>query len=183
MVSRRFACAAASMAAGAAYLERSKIEASAPPICGVYELSSVWNGYSDSAVTETKQERQDALQDHRRQCTPRRVHGLLVYQEDGRMWTQYSEQHDDRAPTYTGYAGRWWLHSGERTFAPPHGQHELVEHHVRAASDPSLVGKTVMQRWALSDDRQRLTTTDVQILFGEPRTVEQLEWWRVGGAA
>ena len=40
-----------------------------------------------------------------------------------------------------------------------------------------------MQRWALSDDRQRLTTTDVQILFGEPRTVEQLEWRRVGGAA
>ena len=161
-------------------LDRSKIHADSPPLCGVYELKSAWHGTDTIGVTETPQERRDALVDHRRQCMPRRISGLLVYQEDGRMWTQYTEQNSGAPARYTGYAGRWWLHApNSGSLLGTSSQEATVEHHVRSASDPSLVGKTVTQQWALSADGQRLTTTDVQILFGEASVVEQLEWRRV----
>ena len=62
---------------------------------------------------------------------------------------------------------------------PPHGDHAQIEHYVKSASDPGLVGKTVMQQVQLSDDGSRLTTTDVRILFGDRMVVEQSEWKRL----
>jgi len=116
------------------------------------------------------------------QQRPLRTSGLLVYLSDGRMWTQCHETRDDgKEPTYTGYTGRWWLHNDHSlgSFAPPHGGRPLVEHYVKAASDPELVGKTVIQQYALSADHKRLTTTDVCIFLGRACVMEQLEWRRL----
>ena len=175
--------AAAGVAAGVAVTrwldsDASKVHASATPLSGTYELTGVWHGTENAAV-ESAASRADALQDKTRQCMPRRMSGLLVYQDDGRMWTQCSVSHDESAPpTFTGYAGRWWLHD-PRSFSPPHGESHQVEHFVKSASDPSLVGKTVMQQIALSQDGNQLTTTDVKILFGDRVVTEQLQWQRV----
>jgi hypothetical protein len=170
------AAGAAALAGVASVIDRSKSQA--PPLCGVYELaagSASADENDDSAVTH-QNESAAAMLSRR---------GLLVYRADGRMWAQCSEQAADGAHSYTGYEGRWWLHGGAgactTTFsAPPHGGYELVEHNVRAASEPSLVGKTMLLQYALSNDGQRLTTTDVQLFFGEQTVVERLEWRRIG---
>jgi len=105
--------------------------------------------------------------------------GLLVYLRDGRMWTQVQVAHEGSQPTYTGYSGRWWLHQGSAAGNPPHGNQPLVEHHVKASSDPQLVGKTVYQQYSLSQNGKHLTTTDVRIVSGKPQVVEVLEWRRL----
>ena len=114
------------------------------------------------------------------QCQARRrISGLLIYLEDGRMWTQLHVTHGDGKPSYTGYAGRWWTHTGSAGGNPPHGQANLVEHHVKAASEPRLVGKTLMQQFVLSDNGRHLTTTDSHFSAGKVRICEQLEWKRI----
>lgn len=95
------------------------------------------------------------------------------------MWTQMAQTLDNRSISYTGYTGRWWLHDGVGTFCPPHGGQRLVEHHVKASSNPALVGRTVMQQYEMSADGSRLTTTDVQIVFGKARVLEVSEWRRM----
>ena len=81
--------------------------------------------------------------------------------------------------------GTYFLHESggtqcQTTFgAPPHGGLPLVEHNITSASDPSLVGKTVLQQWALSADGEELTTTDMQMHGGHASIVEQLEWRRI----
>ena len=114
--------------------------------------------------------------------TPRahRVSGLLIYLEDGRMWTQLHVVNDNSSPaSYTGYGGRWWVHRPVGGGCPPHGDRHLVEHYVKAASDPTLVGKTVVQQYDLSLDGKRLTTTDMQVFGGKVHVTEQLEWRRL----
>lgn len=179
---RRLATAASGAVAGVCatrWLDATPLHAQAPaspPICGAYELTSVWTGHHESAAVDSAEARAEPLRDKRRQCTPRRMSGLLVYQPDGRMWTQCSVERDDGTPaSYTGFGGRWWLHNFSS-----YGNTDQVELFVKSASDPELVGKTVLQQARLSDDGNRLTTTDVKILWGERQVVEQLEWKRIG---
>ena len=178
---RRLAAAAAlGVAAGASATQRRRrARASTLPLAGAYELASVWDHGADAAASAPPAQENERQEAGSRKCMRRRMTGLLVYQDDGRMWTQCHEFGDGGAtPRCTEYTGRWWVHEGSHGYSP-HGTHPLVEHDVRTASDPALVGKTLLQRYALSDGGRRLTTTDVQIVFGRACVVEQLEWRRL----
>ena len=159
---------------------RLQAQSAAPQLCGSYELTSVWRSAESTGVESQTALGRSPLQDKTRQCMPRRMSGLLVYQDDGRMWTQCSTISDNQPASYTGYSGRWWLHD-QRAFAAnyTHGDPQHVEHFVKSASEPGLVGETVTQQVQLSDDGHRLTTTDVRILFGERCVTEVLEWKRL----
>ena len=109
------------------------------------------------------------------QAPPTHVSGLLVYQPDGQMYTQVH----DAQMHYTGYSGRWWLHTGMPSASPPHGSQPLLEHYIKSASDPKLVGTTIVQEFALSDDGKSLTTRDMHLLRGKPQCREQLKWRRL----
>ena len=131
-----------------------------PPLCGTYELSALMS-CRHAAVGE-----EDLNIDTG-------ASGLLRYDSSGCVST-----HLTLHGNYVGYSGRWWIHDAPSLF-PPHGRN-LVEHHVKAASQPSLVGQTLSQQWALSEDGQQLTIKCVSILFGEPKVTEVAEWKRVG---
>jgi hypothetical protein len=54
-----------------------------------------------------------------------------------------------------------------------------LEHYIKSASDPKLVGTTIVQEFALSDDGKSLTTRDMHLLRGKPQCREQLKWRRL----
>ena len=135
------------------------------PLCGTYVLTSVWER-SDEAASSSLQTRKRS--------------GILVYNDDGRMWTQcHAIDADGKQSEYTGYAARWWVHDGVGTLCPPHGGQQLVEHQIKAASDPAMNGMSVWSQYQLSEGGHKLTTTDVKILLGKATVLEQLEWRRV----
>ena len=113
--------------------------------------------------------------------TRRQPTGVLVFSEDGRIWTQLCEPNSDGG-RFTGYQGRWWLHGespGLMGYGYEGGTVPHVEMQVRASSNPELVGKTLTQQYELSRDGNSLITSDVRILFGDRHEVERLEWRRL----
>ena len=102
--------------------------------------------------------------------------GVLVFNEDGRMWTQCHEPNTDggrfTATTVT-VAWRWPGFLGYF----PHGTVPHVEMHVRARQPRAR--RQTTQQYELSLDGSTLTTSDVRILFGERTAVERLEWRRL----
>ena len=170
-----------------------------PPLCGTFELASAVDRTDEPASQHHVPEEKARIlaryrtgtaakggtanpqqQQHpRRSPPPRRTSGLLVYAPDGRMWTQCHLQDSCGNDASVSYTGKWWYTEGSGYGNPPHGGQNLVEHYVKESSEPSLVGKSLIQQYDLSDDGKRLTTTDVQILLGRACVTERLEWRRL----
>ena len=113
-----------------------------------------------------------------------RVSGLVVYEPDGRVSTQLIKRAGAGAPAdVLAYQGRWWLHNSSTSYAASYPPHDgtLVEHEVTAATDAALVGKSFVQRYALSRDG-RLRTSSVELRDGESQAVSTMHWVRVEAA-
>jgi hypothetical protein len=108
--------------------------------------------------------------------------GMLCYEPDGRVSCQTVQQAAHGQPiSFTGFSGRWWVHNRKTSFAATYPPHDgtLVEHDVTAASDPSLVGKSQVQRYALSPDGTLLTLSVVELRDGESKCTQASQWRRV----
>lgn len=137
-----------------------------PSISGHYELLAVAHSpdcIGESECFEPMLQKQPSAKGPPQQ----RMTGSLVYKEDGRMWCESEVIHHDGGVESTSYSGRWWTHPPEVGGRPPHGNRLIVEHQVLAATNPSLVGKTLISQLHLSKDGKLLTTTDVQIRSGQ----------------
>ena len=98
--------AAAGVAVGVAAMHwqnATRLQATGSPLVGVYELHSVWSRQdnhserfsSDGSILEISER------------SSRPVSGLLVYQANGRVWTQCSEKSiDGGRPSFRGYSVR-----------------------------------------------------------------------------
>ena len=104
------------------------------------------------------------------------ISGLLVYEPDGCM-SSYLVKNS----TYLGFSGRWWQHNASTSYAATYPPHDglLVEHEVTAASNPGLVGKNQVWRYALSPDGQQLTTSIMELRDGKSTAIRTSEWRRV----
>ena len=111
-----------------------------------------------------------------------RVSGLVVYEPDGRVSTQLIKRAKAGAPAdVLAYQGKWRLHNASTSYAASYPPHDgtLVEHEVLAATDAAMVGRSFVQRYALSRDG-RLETSSVELRDGESQAVSTMHWRRVG---
>eukprot|EP00966_Prymnesium_polylepis_P215267 4985347-Prymnesium_polylepis.1 len=118
-------------------------------------------------------------------CSPTpagRVTGLMVHSPNGVVSMQVVVKVENKLSHYVGYSGRWYSDELAPLYAHPHASSKpCVEHHIRAASLPTLVGKTLRQEYELSPDHNHLTTSNVRIMEGGTRQVATLQWQRLDG--
>ena len=109
------------------------------------------------------------------------VSGVLVYEADGRVSSlTVSRRSTTRPREFVGYNGQWWLHNAQQAYGaacPPHDG-PCVEHEVIHASSHALVGTNQVQKYAFTDNGQRLTTFTPSLSDEASQASSTTQHWR-----
>ena len=109
------------------------------------------------------------------------VSGVLVYEAEGRVSSHLVSRRSAAGPhQFVGYTGRWWLHNAQQAYGATYPPHDgpCVEHEVVAASSDALVGTNQVQKYAFTDNGQRLTTFTPSLSDEESQSVSTRQHWR-----
>ena len=109
------------------------------------------------------------------------VSGVLVYEAEGRVSSHLVSRRSAAGPhQFVGYTGRWWLHNAQQAYGATYPPHDgpCVEHEVVAASSDALVGTKQVQKYAFTDNGQRLTTFTPSLSDEESQSVSTRQHWR-----